>query len=68
LRFCPFPFVDLAYSGSAPDFCFFVVSFQACGPPWGYDHPGRGCADGLQLLATGVGGVAGYLPRGLPGG
>jgi hypothetical protein len=28
LRFCPFSFVDLACSGSAPDFCFFVVGFS----------------------------------------
>jgi chromosome segregation ATPase len=27
LRFCPFSFVDLACSGSPPDFCFFVVGF-----------------------------------------
>jgi hypothetical protein len=35
LRFRPFWFVDLACSGSAPDLCFFVVGFPACGPPWG---------------------------------
>jgi hypothetical protein len=35
LRFHPFSIVDLACSGSAPDFCFFVVGFQAYGPPWG---------------------------------
>jgi F0F1-type ATP synthase membrane subunit b/b' len=28
LRFLPFSFVDLACSGSAPDFCFFVVDFS----------------------------------------
>jgi hypothetical protein len=39
LRFRPFSFVDLACSGSAPDFCFFVVGFQACGPPWGIRPP-----------------------------
>jgi hypothetical protein len=33
LRFHHFLFVDLACSGSAPDFCFFVVGFQASGPP-----------------------------------
>jgi hypothetical protein len=33
-----------------------------------YDHPGRGCADGLQLLTTGVGGVVGCRSRGLSGG
>jgi hypothetical protein len=33
-----------------------------------YDHPDRGCADGLQLLSTGVGGAMGCRPRGLPGG
>jgi predicted nucleic acid-binding Zn-ribbon protein len=33
LCFRPFSFVDLACSGSAPDFCFFVIGFQACGPP-----------------------------------
>jgi hypothetical protein len=60
LRFCPFSFVDLACSGSAPDFCFFVVGFfRPVDRPKEYDHPGRGCEDGLQLLATGVGGVAG---------
>jgi predicted transcriptional regulator len=32
-RFRPILFVDLARSGSAPDFCVFVVGFQACGPP-----------------------------------
>jgi septal ring factor EnvC (AmiA/AmiB activator) len=32
-RFCPFSFVDLARSGSIPDFCFSVVGFQACRPP-----------------------------------
>jgi hypothetical protein len=33
-HFRPFPFIDLACLGSAPDFCFIVVGFQACGPPW----------------------------------
>jgi Rad3-related DNA helicase len=34
-RFRPFSFVDSARSGSAHDLCISVVSFQACGPPWG---------------------------------
>jgi hypothetical protein len=42
--------------------------FRPANRPGEYDHPGRGCVDGLQLLATGVGGVAGCRSRGLPGG
>jgi hypothetical protein len=32
-RFRPFSFIDLARSGSTPDFCFYVVGFQACVRP-----------------------------------
>jgi chromosome segregation ATPase len=39
LRFRPFSFIDLVCSGSTPDLCFFVVGFQACGPPWGIRPP-----------------------------
>jgi hypothetical protein len=67
--FRPLSFVDLGCSGSAPDFCFFLpLVFRPADRPGEHDHSGRGCADGLQLLTTGVGGVAGCCPRGLPGG
>jgi hypothetical protein len=45
-----------------------LLAFRPADRPWEYDHPGRGCADGLQLLTTRVGGVVGCRPRGLPGG
>jgi hypothetical protein len=44
------------------------LAFRPVDHPGEYDHPGRGCADSLQLLPTRVGGVAGCRPRGLPGG
>jgi hypothetical protein len=49
-------------------FVFPSLVFRPADRPGEYDHPGRGCADGLQLLAIGVGGVVGRRPRGLPGG
>jgi hypothetical protein len=47
--------------GSAPNFVFslFVV-FRPAECPGEHDHPGRGRADGLQLLSTGVRGAAGH--------
>jgi chromosome segregation ATPase len=49
-------------------FCLLCVAFRPAGRLGELDDPGSGCADGLQLLATGVGGAAGRRPRGLPGG
>jgi hypothetical protein len=43
-------------------FVFLSLVFSPADRPGEYDHPGRGCADGLQLLATGVGGVVGCHP------
>jgi hypothetical protein len=68
LRFRPFSFVNLACSGSALDFCFFVVGFQACRLPWGIRPPRPRLCRRPKLLAIGVGGVAGCRRRGLPGG
>jgi hypothetical protein len=49
-------------------FVFLSLVLRRADRPGEYDHQGRGYADGLQLPATGVGGVAGRRPRGLPGG
>jgi hypothetical protein len=51
-----------------PTFVSLSLVFRPADRPGEHDYPCRGCADGLQLLATGVGGVAGHLPRDLPGG
>jgi hypothetical protein len=40
-------FVDLIRLGSAPNFCFFVFGFQACGRSWELGDPGTGCPDGI---------------------
>jgi hypothetical protein len=51
-----------------PIFVSLSLVFRPADRPREYDHPGRGCANGIQLLTTGVGGGAGRRPRGLPGG
>jgi chromosome segregation ATPase len=63
-----FSFCQFAFWGSVPTFLFLFVAFRSVDRPRKHDHPGRGCADGLQLLSTGVGLVAGRRPRDLPGG
>jgi hypothetical protein len=51
-----------------PTFVSLSLVFRPADRPGEYDHPGRGCAEDLQLLATGVEGVADCCPRGLQGG
>jgi hypothetical protein len=63
---CP-PLVRSTCLGSAPNFCFSFLIFRLADHPGELDDPSSGCADDLQLLATGVGGVVGRRPRGLPG-
>jgi hypothetical protein len=63
---CP-PLVHSTCLGSAPDLCFSFMVSRLADCPGKLDDPGSGCADGLQLLATGVGRAAGRSPRGLPG-
>jgi hypothetical protein len=62
-----FSLVDLPFGDPLPTLFFSFVVFRPADRPRTHDHPGRGCADGLQLLSTGVGGVAGRRPRDLPG-
>jgi chromosome segregation ATPase len=51
-----------------PTFVSLSLVFRPADRPGEYDHRGQGCGDGLQLLSTRVGRVAGCRPRGLPGG
>jgi hypothetical protein len=66
--FCPFRLSIWLARDPLPTFVSSSLVFRPADRPGVYDHPGRGCADGLQLLAAGVGGVAGCRPRGLPRG
>jgi hypothetical protein len=61
VRFVPAPSRSLIWLPQDPLLISVFLSwvFRPADRPGEYDHPGRGCADGLQLLATGVGGVAG---------
>jgi hypothetical protein len=66
--FCLFRLLIWLAWDPLPTFVSLSLVFKPADLPGEYDHPGRHCADGVQLLATGVGGVAGCRPRGLPGG
>jgi hypothetical protein len=66
--FCPFRLSIWLARDPLPTFVSLLLVFRPADHPAEYDHPGRGCAGGLQLLAAGVGGAAGCRPRGLPGG
>jgi hypothetical protein len=66
--FCLFRLLIWLARDSLPTFVSLSLVFRPANCPGEYDHPGRGCADGLQLLTTGVGEVASCRPRGLPGG
>jgi hypothetical protein len=59
---CPF---DLF--GIRSQLLFSFLIFRLADRPGKLDNPGLGCADGLQLLAIGVGRAASRHPRGLPG-
>jgi hypothetical protein len=61
------PLVRSTCLGSAPNLCFSFVVFRLADCPGKLDNPGSGCADSLQLLATGVGRAVGRRPRGLLG-
>jgi chromosome segregation ATPase len=59
--------VDLFFLGFVPNFVpSSFVAFRLADRPGEHDYPGRGGADGLQLLSTGVGGATGRRPRDLP--
>jgi chromosome segregation ATPase len=60
IRFFACRFVLL---GIRSQLCFTsFVAFRPADCPGEHDHPGRGSADGLQLLSTGVGRAAGRRP------
>jgi hypothetical protein len=59
LRSAPFRSPIWLARDPLPTFVSLSLVFRPADRPEEYDHPGRGCADGLQLLSTGVGGVAG---------
>jgi hypothetical protein len=42
-----FSLVDLPFGDPLPTFLFLFVVFRPADRPGEYDHPGRGCADGL---------------------
>jgi hypothetical protein len=63
-----FSLVNLPFGNPLPTSFSLFVAFRPANRPGEHDHPGRGCADDLQLLSIGVGGVAGRRPRDLPGG
>jgi hypothetical protein len=63
-----FSLVDLPFGDPLPTFLFLFVAFRPAGRLGEFDNPSPSHADGLQLLTTGVGGVAGHRTRGLPGG
>jgi hypothetical protein len=46
--------VDLPFGDSLPTLFFLFVAFRTADRPGTRDHPGRGCAGGLQFLSTGV--------------
>jgi hypothetical protein len=45
-----------------PTLFFSFMVFRPADRLGTHNHPGRGCADGLQLLSTGVGRVVGRCP------
>jgi hypothetical protein len=54
--------------GSAPNFFpSLFMAFRTAGRLGEFNNPGPSRVDSLQLLTTGVGGVAGRRPRDLPG-
>jgi DNA repair exonuclease SbcCD ATPase subunit len=63
-----FSLVDLPFGDPLPTFLFLFVAFRPASRLGEFDNPGPSGADGLQLLTTGVGGVADRRTRGLPGG
>jgi hypothetical protein len=63
--FARFSLVDSLFLDSLPTLFSLFVAFRPADRPGEQDYPGRGGADGLQLLSTGVGGVAGRRPRDL---
>jgi hypothetical protein len=62
LRSAPFHSSIWLARDPLPTFVSLLLVFRPADRPGEHDHSGRGCADGLQLLATGVGGVAGCRP------
>jgi hypothetical protein len=65
---CLFCLLIRLFRDPLPIFRLLFVAFRPAGRLGELDNPGSGCVDGLQLLATGVGGAAGRCPRGLPRG
>jgi hypothetical protein len=59
LSFVVFSLVDLPFGDPLPIFRFLFVAFRPTGRLGEFDNPGSGRTDGLQLLATGVGGAVG---------